>query len=401
MRRIYIDNSASSRVDDEVVREMLPYFTENYGNASSLHSFGSEAKEAMEKARGKVAAFIGAKASEIIFTAGGTESDNMALRGVAYANRAKGNHIITSNIEHPAVLETCMALEREGFAMSYVKVDGEGLVDAADVAKAITPKTVLVSIMHANNEIGTVQPVEEIGKVCREKGVAFHTDAVQSAGKIPIDVRKISAGLLTLTAHKFHGPKGVGALFVGEGVRLQPIITGGGHEKGLRSSTENVPGIAGMGKACEVAGRDLEKNAAKMRKMRDRLVGETLKIEETYLNGSREKRLPHNANFRFLGIEGESLVMMLDEKGIAASTGSACSSKKLQASHVLLALGLPEWQTHGSLRLTLSKYNTQEEVAGVLEILPGVVSRLRGMSPVWRRIKAGERIEDSYGKHVH
>lgn len=402
MGRVYMDNSATSRVDDEALREMLPYFSERYGNASSLHSFGGEAREAMEKAREKVASLIGAKPDEIIFTSGGTESDNLAIKGIAAARRGKGSHIITTNIEHPAVLGPCGFLEKMGYSVTRVKAGRDGIVDANDVEKAITPKTVLISVMHANNEIGTIQPVEEIGKIAGERGIAFHSDAVQSVGKIPVDVKRLGASLLSISGHKLHGPKGVGALYVGRGTALEPLLNGGGHERGLRSGTENIPGIVGMGKACEVAGRDLEKNAAHMQKLRDRLIDEALKLEEAYLNGSREKRLPNNASFRFLGIEGESLVMMLDEKGIAASTGSACSSKKLQASHVLLALGLSEWQAHGSLRLTLSKYSTQEEVGQVLDALPGIVTRLRSISPVWRRMKKGEKIgEVKHGGHLH
>lgn len=402
MKRIYMDNSASSRVDDEVLKEMLPFFIERYGNASSLHSFGGEAREAVEKARVRVAALIGASPEEIVFTSGGTESDNLAVKGIAAAKCGKGDHIITTNIEHPAVLQPCKYLEKLGYKVTYAKVGSDGIVDVGDVEKAITDKTILISVMHANNEIGTIQPIEEIGKIARERGIPFHTDAVQSAGKIGIDVRKMNIDLLSISAHKLHGPKGVGVLYLCKGIPIEPILHGGGHEGGLRSSTENVPGIAGLGKACEIAARDLEKNSARMRRLRDRLVDGALRLEETYLNGSRERRLPHNANFRFLGIEGESLVMMLDEKGIAASTGSACSSKKLQASHVLLALGLPEWQVHGSLRLTLSRYNTEEEVDYVLAELPAIVSRLRSMSPVWRKLKAGEKIEDvGHGRRLH
>ena len=355
----------------------------------------------MENARGKVAALIGAKPEEIIFTSGGTESDNLAIKGTAAAKCGKGDHIITTNIEHPAVLEPCRYLGKIGYKIAYVKVGNDGIVRAEDIEAAITDKTVVVSVMHANNEIGTIQPIAEIGKIAEKRGIAFHCDAVQSAGKIPVDVNKLGVSLLSISGHKVHGPKGVGALYVRKGTAIEPILHGGGHEAGLRSSTENIPGIVGMGKACEIAKRDLERNAAHVLKLRDRLIDAALKLEEAYLNGSRETRLPYNANFRFLGIEGESLLMMLDGMGIAASTGSACSSKKLQASHVLLALGLPEWQTHGSLRLTLSKYNTMEEVDFVLGELPEAVSKLRSMSPVWRKLKMGGRIEDVHGKHIH
>jgi len=388
--KTYLDNSASTRVDPAVLEEMLPYFTERYGNASSLHSFGREAREAIEKARERVARLIGAKPEEIIFTGGGTESDNLALRGAAYSRKNKARSILTSNIEHPAVLETFRDLEREGFTAIYAKVDKEGLLDAGTVAGMITQDMAVASVMLANNEIGTIQPVKEIAEECRKKDVLFHTDAVQAAGKIPIDVKILGVDMLTLASHKFHGPKGVGALFIREGVRIKPIMTGGGHERGLRSGTENVPGIVGMGKAAEIARERLDEDVERMRKFRDMLIDGLLSMEETYLNGSREKRLPNNANIRFHGIEGESLIFLLDEKGIAASTGSACSSKKLQASHVLLALGLPEWQAHGSLRLTLSRFTTKDEVAFALKEIPPAVETLRKMSPVWRKIKKGE-----------
>jgi len=387
--KAYLDNSATTRVDPAVLEEMLPYFTEKYGNASSLHSFGREAREAVEKARERVARLIGAKPEEIIFTSGGTESDNLALRGAAHSRRDR-HRILTSNIEHPAVLETFRDLERNGFTAVYAKVDREGLLDASAVAGMIAPDIAIASIMLANNEIGTIQPVKEIAEECRRKDVMFHTDAVQAAGKIPVDVRKLDVDLLSLASHKFHGPKGVGALFVREGVGIKPLMTGGGHERGLRSGTENVPGIVGMGKAAEIARERLEEDAARMRRLRDMLIDGLLSMEETYLNGSREKRLPNNANLRFHGIEGESLVFLLDENGIAASTGSACSSKKLQASHVLLALGLAEWQAHGSLRLTLSRFTTKEEVEFALRGIPQAVETLRRMSPVWRKIKKGE-----------
>ncbi len=402
MERIYLDNSAASRVDAGVLEAMLPYFTAKYGNASSLHMFGAEAKDAMEAARTQAAALINAKPEEIIFTSGGTESDNLAIKGIAAAKCGKGDHIITTNIEHPAVLEPCRYLERLGYKVTYARVGSDGIVDANEVAKAITDKTILISVMHANNEIGTIQPVEEIGKIARERGITFHTDAVQTAGKIPVDVEKLGVSLLSISAHKLHGPKGAGILYVREGTPLEPLLHGGGHENGLRSGTENIPGIVGTGKACEVAKRDLVANAAHMLKLRDRLIGGLLTLDEAHLNGSRERRLPNNANIRFLGIEGEALVLLLGEKGIAASTGSACSSKKLQASHVLLALGLPEWQTHGSLRLTLSKYTTAEEIDRALAEIPPAVARLRAMSPVWKKLKAGEKIGHVKEKgHAH
>ena len=386
--RVYMDNGATTKADERVVREMLPFFTEKYGNASSIHSFGSEAKEALEKARKQVAGLIGADASEIIFTAGGTESDNMAIRGIAHAHKGKGSHLITSNIEHPAVRETFKDLEKEGFKVTFLPVGKNGVLPTEKLREAITDDTILVSVMHANNEVGTIQPIKELAEIAHEKGAFFHTDAVQSVGKIPVNVKELGVDLLALSSHKLHGPKGVGALFVKNGVRITPIVTGGGHEKGLRSSTENIPGIVGLGKACELAEKEMKEDSARMLALREKLVNGLLNIPEAYLNGDREKRLPHNANFRFLGIEGESLILMLDDEGIAASTGSACSSKKLQASPVLLALGLKEEEAHGSLRLTLSKFTTDKEIERVLEATPKIVEKLRAMSPVWRKMQA-------------
>ncbi|MCX8173710.1 MAG: cysteine desulfurase NifS [Thermoplasmata archaeon] len=384
--RIYFDNSATTMVAPEVVEAMLPYYTQYYGNASSLHTFGQEAKKALEESRAKVAALINAQPDEIIFTGGGTESDNIAIKGIAYRNRTKGKHIITSSIEHPAVLETCRALEKEGFELTYVRVSSEGIVDTQELERSIRKDTILITVMHSNNEIGTIQPVEEIGEIAARHGIPFHTDAVQSAGKIKIDVKAQHIDLLTLTAHKIHGPKGVGALYIRKGIQLQPIIHGGGHEKGLRSSTENVAGVVGFGKACEIAATNLEANADHMRKLRERAIeGVLASIEASYLNGHRTQRLPNNANFRFTGIEGESLVLMLDEAGFATSTGSACSSHKLQPSHVLMALGLRHEEAHGSLRVTFSRYNTEAEVDLFLQTLPGIVGELRKISPLWNR----------------
>ncbi|MEM3444457.1 MAG: cysteine desulfurase NifS [Thermoplasmata archaeon] len=385
-RRIYFDNSATTMVAPEVVEAMRPYFTEFYGNPSSLHTFGQEAKRGVEDARAKVARLINAEADEIIFTGGGTEGDNIAIKGIAYKNRNRGKHIITSSIEHPAVLETCRALEKEGFEVSYIGVNREGIVNPEEVERSIKKDTILITIMHSNNEIGTIQPVEEIGKIAAEHGIPFHTDAVQSAGKIKVDVKAQQIDLLTLTAHKIHGPKGVGALYIRKGVQLQPIIHGGGHEKGLRSSTENVPGIVGFGKACEIARENLERNAEHMKRLREKTIEGVLNtIQECHLNGHRTQRLPNNAHFRFTGIEGESLVLKLDSAGFATSTGSACSSHKLQPSHVLLALGLKHEEAHGSLRVTFSRYNTEEEVELFLQTLPGIVEELRKISPLWRR----------------
>jgi len=385
MQRIYFDHSATTPVDPEVIREMLPYFTEKFGNASSLHSFGREARYAMENARSRVAMLIGASPEEVIFTSGGTESDNIAIKGIAFRSKSKGNHIITTKIEHPAVLATCRWLERQGFAVSYLPVASDGVVSPEDARAAITEKTILISIMHANNEIGTIQPIEEIGRMARERGIAFHTDAVQSVGKIPVDVKKMNIDLLSLSSHKIYGPKGAGALYIRKGVFIDTIIHGGGHERGLRSSTENIPGIVGLGKACELAQARMAADGARLSKMRDRIIKTVLGgIEESYLNGHPTKRLPHNAHFRFTGIEGESLLLRLDEKGIAVSTGSACSSKSLEPSHVLTSIGLNPVDSHGSLRVTLGRENTEEEMDYFLKVLPEVVKELRAMSPVWQ-----------------
>ncbi|OFV67122.1 MAG: cysteine desulfurase NifS [Candidatus Syntrophoarchaeum caldarius] len=382
LRRIYLDNAATSCVDPDVVEAMLPYFTKKYGNASSLHQFGREAKSAMEDARSKVADLIGADPREVIFTAGGTESDNLAIKGIAY--RKGSGHIITSAIEHPAVLETCRALEKQGFDLTYIGVDRYGRVNPQDVEDAIRNDTILITIMHANNEIGTIQPIEKISEIAGDKGIPFHTDAVQSVGKIPIDLETMKADILSISSHKIHGPKGVGALFIRKGTLIAPIIHGGGHEKGLRSSTENIPGIVGFGKACQIALERMSRDIPYMSGLRDRLIKGVLEgIEAAYLNGHPVDRLCNNAHFRFTAIEGESLLMSLDLEGIAASTGSACSSKKLAASHVLMAIGLDEVAAHGSLRLTLSRFNTREEVDYFLEVLPRAVERLREISPLW------------------
>ena len=391
-RRVYMDHAATTPVDPEVVEAMTPYFTEIYGNASSLHSFGREAHNAMEEARSRVARLINASPEEIIFTAGGTESDNIAIKGAAYANRSKGDHIITTTIEHPAVLETCRNLERQGFKASYIPVGKDGLIELESLRKAVTERTIVITIMHANNEIGAIEPIEEIAEIARTKSVIFHSDAVQSAGKIAIDVKEIGIDLLSISAHKIYGPKGIGALYIRKGTRLEPIIHGGGHERGLRSSTENIPGIVGLGKAAELAERRMSEDTAHLTNLRDQLIKSTLsEIEESYLNGHPTKRLPNNAHFRFTGIEGEALILNLDERGIAASTGSACSSKKLLPSHVLMAIGLDEVQAHGSLRLTLGRENTKEDVEYVLQVLPETVGKLRAISPLWGRPIETER----------
>ncbi len=384
MERVYLDNAATTPVSDEVFAAMLPYFREKFGNASSLYLRGRQAAEAMEKAREQVANAIGADTKEVIFTSGGTEADNLAVIGTAHARRGHGNHIITSAIEHPAVTEPCEHLAREGFEVTYLPVDKDGIVSVDALNRAITGNTVLISIMHVNNEIGTVQPIEEIGRIARENGIPFHTDAVQSLGKIEVDVDRLGVDLLSLSGHKVHGPKGIGALFVRKGTRVKALEYGGGQERGLRSGTENVAGIVGMGQACEAAARDLRMNAAHMARLRDKLLEGLVKEEYVRLNGSKTKRSPNNVNVSFHFIEGESLVLMLDMKGVEASTGSACSSRELQASHVLLALGLAPEQAHGSLRFTNSEYNTEKEIDYVLDVLPDITQKLMAMSPLYK-----------------
>ena len=389
MKRVYMDYAATTPVDKEVIKEMLPYFDKYYGNASSIHSFGRDAFDAVEKAREQVADLLSSDAEEIIFTSGGTESDNLAIKGVAYYNKekrgSKGYNIITSAIEHPAVLESCKHLEKQGFNVKYLPVDKYGFIDFKNLEEAISKDTFLITIMFGNNEIGTIEPMEEIGKIAKKNNILLHTDAVQAVGKVPIDVNKLNINLLSISSHKIYGPKGVGALYIKKGVKLKPILHGGGHEKDLRSSTLNTPGIVGLGKACEIGKKRLTKDVAYMKKLRDLLIKKTLNIEESFLNGHPEKRLVNNAHFRFTAVEGESLNLMLDDKGIAAATGSACSSKKLQASHVLLAVGLDPAEVHGSLRLSLGRISTNEDVTYVTDVLPKIVQKLRNMSPLWNR----------------
>ena len=389
MKKIYLDYGATTPVDKEVLEEILPYFDRYYGNASSIHSYGKEAFDAVEKAREQIANLIDCNADEIIFTSGGTESDNLAIKGVAYINKdkrkKKENHIITSAIEHPAVLETCRYLEKQGFNVNYLPVDKYGIINPEDLEDAISENTFLVTIMFANNEIGTIESIEELGKITKKHNVLFHTDAVQAVTKAPIDVKKLNIDLLSISAHKIYGPKGTGALYVKKGVKLEPIAHGGGHEKGMRSSTHNTPGIVGLGKACEIGKKRMKQDTTYMKFLRDLLIKNVLEIEESYLNGHPEKRLVNNAHFRFTAVEGESLNLMLDNKGIAAATGSACASKKLQTSHVLLAIGLKPEEAHGSIRLTLGRYNKKEEVEYVSDALPGIVKNLRKMSPLWNR----------------
>ncbi|MDD5649541.1 MAG: cysteine desulfurase family protein [Candidatus Nanoarchaeia archaeon] len=373
---VYLDNGATTMVDPNVAKKVLVYMTEKYGNASSLHQKGQEAKIALEESRAIIAKSINAKPSEIIFTSGGSESDNLAIKGVAALH--KKGHIITSVIEHPAVLETVKSLTEQGFDISILKVNNEGFIDIEQLKKEIRKDTILVSIMHANNEIGTIQNIELIGKICKEKNIVFHTDAVQSYTKIPIDVKKINVDLISLSGHKIHAPKGIGALFVKDEVKLKKLIEGGKHENKLRAGTENIPGIVGFAEAASLASNSHIKH---MEKLRDKLIDGILKIENTRLNGSRTKRLCNNVNISFKHIEGEAIGGYLDAEGICSSTGSACSTKSLQPSHVLMALGLKEEEAHGSLRLTLSKFTTEQEIDFVLEKLPKIVEKLRRMSP--------------------
>lgn len=387
-KRIYVDHSATTPLRREVLDLMLPYFADSFGNASTVYAEGREAKKAINLARQQVAKAIGAEENEIFFTGSGTEADNWAIRGVAFANRAKGNHIITSAVEHHAVLHTCMALEKEGFEVTYLPVDEYGMVSPEAVKEAITDNTILVSIMTANNEIGTVMPIEEIGKITKEKGIIFHTDAVQAIGMMEIDVNKMNVDLLSLTGHKFYGPKGTGALFVKKGTKLNPFITGGGQEKSKRAGTENVPAIVGLGKAIELATVDIKGHTEKLQTMRDRFIDRVLsEIPYTRLNGHRTKRLSSNANISFEFIEGESLLLMLDMKGISASSGSACTSGSLDPSHVLLAIGLKHEVAHGSLRVTFGQSNSLQDVDAIVDALKEIVARLREMSPLYEAVK--------------
>ena len=388
MRRVYLDYAATTPAHPEVVKAMLPYFTDAFGNPSSLYSYGQEAKGAMDEARTKVADLIGAQDDEIVFTSGGTEADNFALEGVAFANEDKGNHIITSSIEHHAVLETCNFLEGRGFSMTYLPVDEYGLVDPDDVKKAITDRTILISIIHANNEVGTIEPIAEIGKIAKEARIYFHTDAVQTAGRISVDVNELGVDLLSMSAHKLYGPKGVGALYIRKGTKLVPFMHGGEQERRRRASTENIPGIVGFGKAAELARRETSEEAKRLTYFRGKLIkGLRERIDHIRLNGHPVKRLPNNVNISFDFVEGESICLNLDLEGICASTGSACSSSSTEPSHVLLAMGLPSEQAHGSLRLTLGRWTTEEEINRVLEVLPRIVGRLRVMSPLLKSHK--------------
>jgi cysteine desulfurase len=375
--RVYLDNAAATQVDPRVLKTMMPYFSKNFGNASSLYELGREANEALEKSRKTIANVINAEPGEIIFTSGGTESDNLAIKGVL----SNKKHLITSTIEHPAVLNVFKQLKNKGYKITILPVNKQGIVNLEKLKKSITKQTGLVSIMHANNEIGTIQPIREIGNICKKKGVLFHTDAVQTFGKIPIDVKKMNIDLLSISSHKIYGPKGVGALYVRKGVKINPIIQGGGHEDGIRSGTENVAGIVGFAKAAELCKKEMNKEFKRQIKLRDHLIKNILKIENSWLNGHSKKRLANNAHFCFRFIEGEALVLKLDDKGIAASTGSACSSKHLEASHILLAIGLSPRDAHGSLRVTMGRFTKKSDIDYVINILPKVVNNLRKISP--------------------
>lgn len=383
MKRIYLDYAATTPTHPEVIAAMSPYFADIFGNPSSIHSFGLEARGVIEEARVKVAALIGARSEEIVFTSGGTEADNFAIKGIAHANEHRGNHIITSAIEHHAVIEPMKLLERQGLKVTYLPVDEYGLVNPRDVRDAITDKTILVSVMHANNEIGTIEPVVEIGQIAKENEVCFHTDAVQTAGRIPVNVDDLGVDLLSMSAHKLYGPKGIGALYVRKGTRLASFMHGGGQEHGRRASTENVPGIVGFGRAAEIIRGELDEEGNRLTLLRDRLIEGLLgRIDNIRLNGHPKKRLPNNVNVSIQFVEGESIVLNLDLEGIAASTSSACSSSSLEPSHVLLSLGLSHEQAYSSLRFSLGKWTVDEDIDRVLEVLPRIVAKLRSMSPL-------------------
>ena len=392
MENVYFDNAATTRLDEDVLKEMLPYLREDYGNASPIYKLGRKPRKPIEEAREKIAKVLNCKPNEIYFTAGGSESDNTAIKGIAHSYKNKGNHIITSKIEHPAVLETCKELEKEGFEVSYISVDENGVIDLEELKKAIKPTTILISVMFANNEIGTIEPIKEIGKIAKENKIYFHTDAVQAVGSIKIDVQDLNIDSLSLSGHKFYGPKGIGALYVRTGINFKKLIDGGHQEKNKRAGTENVAAIVGMGKALEMAYEKMDEHNEKIRALRDYYESQVLeKIPYVKVNGNRENRLPGNSNISFRFIEGEGLLLNLDLKGICASSGSACTSGSLDPSHVLLAIGLPHEIAHGSLRISIGKYNTKEEIEFLVQNLVEIVNRLRNMSPLWEEfIEKGE-----------
>ncbi|MDD5136605.1 MAG: cysteine desulfurase NifS [Candidatus Omnitrophica bacterium] len=389
MRKVYLDNNATTRTREEVIAAMAPYFGGIYGNASSIHQFGRPARTAVDEARNRVASLLGAASpEEIIFTSGGTESDNFAIKGVVNALRSKGNHIITSAIEHPAVLNTCKFLAKEGCLVTFVGVDEYGVIKLDELKKAITDKTILITVMHANNEIGTIEPVEEIGKIAEEKGVYFHTDAVQSAGKLPLDLKNMNISLLSISGHKLYGPKGVGALYIKKGTKITPQMLGGHHEMGKRAGTENVPGIVGLGKACELAGKELNAESKKLTELRDYLYkGITSKIEDVRLNGHPQNRLRNTLNVGFKYLEGEGIILNLDMEGVGASTGSACTSGSLEPSHVLSAMSVDAADIQGSVRFSIGRDNTKEDINYVVGVLPPIIKRLRDMSPLYEKGK--------------
>src|SRR5512137_1298951 len=384
MKRIFLDHAATTPADPRVVEAMLPFFSESFGNPSSIHSLGLETRTAVAEAREKVARLIGAASDEIIFTSGGTEADNLAIKGVAQANAEKGKHIVTTRIEHHAVEESCRYLEKQGFKVTFVGVDKDGLVDPRGVEKAVTPETILISVMHANNEVGTIQPIAEISRVARSRGAYFHTDAVQTVGHIPAKVDELGVDLLAVSAHKLYGPKGVGMLYVRKGTRIVSFLHGGGQERGLRASTENVPGIVGLGKAADIAQAEMDGESKHVTRLRDKLIKGLLeRIPQVRLNGHPTQRLPNNVNISVASVEGESVAVSLDLEGIAVSTGSACSSEAMEPSHVLTAMGVPVELARGSVRFSLGRENTDAEIDCVLEAFPRLVSRLRAMSPLW------------------
>jgi cysteine desulfurase len=389
MRSVYLDHAATTPVHPEVVAAMLPYFTAEFGNASSVHHYGRKARMAVDQARATVAKAIGAEPQEIYFTSGGTEADNIAILGVAEALEQQGKHIITSGIEHHAVLETCEYLEKQGYQVTYIPVDQSGLLHVEDVVAAMRPDTILVTIMHANNEIGTIQPIAEIGAAAKERGILMHTDAVQSMGNLPVDVNDLNVDLLSFSAHKIYGPKGSGALYVRRGTRLKPIVHGGSQERKLRPGTENVPGIIGLAKAVELAVQEREERQAHLLQLREKLIAGLTAVPDVTINGSLEHRLPGNVNISVKYVEGESLILSLDMKGIAVSSGSACTSGSLEPSHVLLCMGLNHMQAHGSLRMSLGRDNTEEDIDYVLQVFPEIVERLRAMSPLYQRERKG------------
>lgn len=402
MKRIYLDNAATTKVDKAVLQEMLPYFSEKFGNPSSIYEEGRVARRAIDKARTQVAEALGADPREIYFTAGGSEADNWALIGTAIKNQKKGKHIITTTIEHHAVLHTCEYLETQGFDITYLPVDKNGLIDLDALEEAIRDDTILISIMFANNEIGTIEPIAEIGKIAKERGILFHTDAVQAFGSIPVDVKELGVDLLSVSGHKIYGPKGVGALYIRKGVPIENLIHGGAQERKRRAGTENIPGIVGFGKAAELASVNLKTNMAHMTELRDALIAGVLdKIPKTRLNGHPTKRLPGNANFCFEYIEGESILLSLDLVGIAASSGSACTSGSLDPSHVLLAIGLPAGIAHGSLRLTIGRDTTQEDIDYVVEQLVSIIDRLRQMSPIDENSPIEDEVYEQGHGHGH